>query len=81
MILKIANENRSIIRKGTYLFSLVEYPTIQEWAPYSRALHRPTWSWTGLTDLLLKKKSTLESYSEVLYLLLPNLDLNQGPSD
>ena len=31
MILKIANENRSIIRKGTYLFSLVEYPTIQEW--------------------------------------------------
>lgn len=31
MILKIANENRSIIRKGMYLFSLVEYPTIQEW--------------------------------------------------
>ena len=31
MILKIANENRSIIRKGMYLFSLVEYPVIQEW--------------------------------------------------
>ena len=31
MILKIANDNRSIIKKGVYLFSLVEYPKIQEW--------------------------------------------------
>ena len=31
MILKIANDNRSIIKKGVYLFSLVEYPKIQDW--------------------------------------------------
>ena len=31
MILKIANDDRSIIKKGVYLFSLVEYPKIQDW--------------------------------------------------
>lgn len=31
MILKIANDTRSIVKKGMYLFSLVDYPQIQEW--------------------------------------------------
>ena len=31
MILKIANDDRSIIKKGVYLFSLVDYPKIQDW--------------------------------------------------